>query len=188
MALKAGTVGVNPDILDSSGRVKEIPAGEHDLSFEVDKATGKAGYKIDGGDYHPFEEAGVTLMGWVKPAELSQEGLTPVEGIEIAEGGYHIDDQKVIVDIIIKATGTVTANTPVINGMPESSVQSNASVPLYRCDSTNTLEQAENIYFNYEGIAGTYRAYYNDKAIKFSNSPGTNKYHRVYGMYPLKGA
>lgn len=118
MALKAGTVGVNPDILDNSGRVKEISAGEHDLSFEVDKATGKAGYKIDGGDYHPFEEAGVTLMGWVKPATLGHEGLGYGSGVTYVSGGYASDDNYVYVDIVVAVAAQIGVGGTILT-MPD---------------------------------------------------------------------
>lgn len=210
MALKAGRVGVSPDSIDNSGRPKfdtsniytkaqvdsalalkadqsNLTANSKDFVFAY--SGGQYGYKAGSdGAFNPFEKAGVTCMGWVKPAEFVDTGLVAAEGITIEEGGYSIDGNKIIFDIIFSASDAVAADTSLITGLPESSVQSNVTIPLTRCESADSVANARDTYFLFESVGGTYRAYYHDKTLKFSTVTASGRYYHVYGMYPKKGA
>lgn len=216
MALKAGRVGVNPESVDNSGRPKVDTsniytktqadtkfATKTELSAKADQSNltanskdfvfaysgGQYGYKAGSdGAFNPFEKAGVTCMGWVKPADLDDTGLVAAEDITIEEGGYCIDGDKVIFDIIFSASAAVTADIALITGLPESSVQSNVTIPLTRCESADSVANARNTYFLFESIGGTYRAYYHDRTLKFSTVTASGRYYHVYGTYPKKGA
>ena len=184
MALKAGLVGVNPDILDNSDRVTALTDGNKKLTFVYDEASDQPGFKINDGDFRPFEKAGVTCMGWVKPADLSQEGLTASSDIEIASGGYTIDDGKVIIDIVIRGIGIVDADTTRVSGFPVSALHPQTTIPLVRCESSTTLEDALASYYTYEGTPGTYRSYYHERGLKMSYPTAAGRYYHTYGMYP----
>lgn len=150
MALKAGRVGVNPDFVDNSGRPiidtsSYYNKTEADAKFATNTALaakadqsnltanskdfvfaysgGQYGYKAGStGDFHPFEEAGVTIMGWVKPADLITTGLTYHENVTYVEGGYCIKDDYCYVDITVKNVSGVdisAGNVTIIDNLPE---------------------------------------------------------------------
>lgn len=133
MALKAGLVGVNPKGVDKNG----MPIGSGGsvdaytkeqtnalLSGKADKSTltanskefnfaysgGKYGYKAGStGDFHPFEEAGVTIMGWVPPADPSVEYLVlNTAKVEVYWGGYYDIDNIRYIDIVLHALDTIS--------------------------------------------------------------------------------
>ena len=144
MALKAGLVGVNPDILDNSDRVTALSDGNKKLTFVYDEASDQPGFKINDGDFHPFEKAGVTCMGWVKPADLSVDDLTPNENVEIASGGIFIKGNDVFVDMVLKNKGNsnIPINTTLVSGFP-TTAGGNRYI-LFRSMSHNSLESAIN--------------------------------------------
>lgn len=121
MAIKAGLVGVNPKGVDHNGMpiasdgnsVKEtqLTANGKKFFFAYDETSEKYGYKLDGaGDFIPFESAGGG-PGWVKPAELSSEGIASSTTYrEIVEGGQVEIDGINYVDIILHQTATASGS------------------------------------------------------------------------------
>ena len=125
MAIKAGLVGVNPKGVDRNGMpiasdgnsVKEtqLTANGKKFFFAYDETSEKYGYKLDGaGDFIPFESAGGG-PGWVKPAELTTEGLSDSTYLKIRSGGIYVDTDngKVIIDIVVYKLGSTN-----ISGLP----------------------------------------------------------------------
>ena len=172
MALKAGTVGLDPKYVDKNGapisQEKPVDAytkaetdtlleAKADLTslransktFQFAYSGGNYGYKAGStGDFHPFEEAGVTSMGWVKPATLTQEGLTAEESIVIDEGGYAVKDGVCYIDIIVHNTVQKTASTiSAISGLPGVD-KTSGSATIVMCGVGNTTKSVAEKYYN----------------------------------------
>ncbi len=134
MALKAGRVGVNPSQVDMAGNVigggggdtytkleidqmlgskvgiGQLEANNKDFYFAYDETSQKYGYKLDGtGDFHPFEEGGSGGIGWVKPPDLTSEGITGTR-CTILNGGYYDDGEFIYIDILVQRSSTSTAS------------------------------------------------------------------------------
>ena len=117
MALKAGLVGVNPKGVDNNGMPigpkdsvseTQLTANGKQFHFAYDETSEKYGYKLDGaGDFIPFESAGGG-PGWVKPAELTSEGVTAAYGT-FEDGGFYVKDDVCYVDVLFKASGATSS-------------------------------------------------------------------------------
>ena len=131
MALKAGTVGIDPKYVDKNGK----PVNDVDLSnyytksetdtkldlkanqsyltannkkfqFAYDSESGKYGYKAGAQDeFHPFESAGAGSPGWNKPANLIATGIAS-DYATFCEGGYYEDTANGLcyVDMVFEST------------------------------------------------------------------------------------
>ena len=198
MALKAGTVGIDPKYVDKNGapigsggsvdtytktqidekldakaNISYLIANNKKFQFAYDSESGKYGYKAGAqGDFHPFEEAGGG-PGWVKPAELVTTGLTPASGITIEEGGYYNDTANHIVYVDIVISTTASASNP-ITGFPHPPTVTYGAY-LIRCQSS-TVEEAKD---NYNGNYYETIDYSGDMATSVSASA---VYH-IYGQY-----
>lgn len=125
MALKAGLVGVNPKGVDKNGMPiasggsgvseAQLTANGKQFFFAYDETSEKYGYKLDGaGDFIPFESAGGG-PGWVKPADLTHEGLIFSSNCEYIEGGYYDDGTMVYIDVVYHKT---SGSSGKIEGFP----------------------------------------------------------------------
>ena len=142
MALKAGLVGVNPKGVDKNGMPiasgggsadaytkaetntllngkvnnSQLTANSKAFYFAYDSESGKYGYKLNGtGDFIPFESAGAGAPGWNTPADPITTGLDYTE-VTYVEGGYVIDDDICVLDIIVNRTDAYA--TSYITGLP----------------------------------------------------------------------
>lgn len=205
MALRAGRVGVSPEIVDNNGFIKNMGGGSEpvdaytkaetdtllatkaDLSslranaktFQFAYSGGKYGYKAGtNGTFHPFEEAGVTVMGWVKPAELSSEGITFGEGLEYVSGGYAILDQKMVyVDLIYRRTATGSA---AVGGLPLAAHRHSGIAYIMQ-------DLPEDIFEFFHGDATDFTmTAVNDggTAVKYTDNNTALYYRRLIAQYP----
>ena len=100
---------------------------------------GQYGYKAGAtGDFHPFEEAGVTYFGWVPPADLITTGLTLGDHVSLLSGGYKTDGIITYVNIVLAITDNITANEALVT-FPTGIPRSNANM-LMRVFSTVASE------------------------------------------------
>ena len=133
MALKAGTVGIDPKYVDKNGK----PVSDVDLSnyytksetdtkldlkanksyltannkifnFAYDAESGKYGYKAGAqDDFHPFEQAGGA--GWNAPADLITTGLSYSKLSHVAGGYYNDTDNHICyIDVVLQKTESGT--------------------------------------------------------------------------------
>ena len=142
MALKAGLVGVNPDILDNSDRVTALSDGNKKLTFVYDEASDQPGFKINDGDFRPFEKAGVTCFGWVKPANVTRIGLVPYTNVDIKVGsGIFVDGDDVYVDMVLTPWGAApAAGAAVVSGLP--AADDTKKIFLHRTNIFNSADEA----------------------------------------------
>lgn len=210
MALKAGTVGIDPKYVDKNGKpvsdvdlsnyyTKSETDGKLDLkanksyltannkifNFAYDAESGKYGYKAGAQDeFHPFESAGAGSPGWNKPATLISTGFTSSR-CTLSEGGYYEDTANGLcyIDMVcVSTSGSIIS----ISGLPRlpQSVQSNLFVGV--ADT-----QAEAAAINYDtGIVGRNYIYDNGESYKGNISMGgviaSGKYFHIMGTYPLR--
>lgn len=187
MAIKAGLVGVNPKGVDkngmpigSKGAVSEtqLTANGKQFHFAYDSTSEKYGYKLDGtGDFIPFESAGGG-PGWVKPAELTTEGLTGLR-CDIIEGGYFVKDGICYYDVIIKSTQNAGA---FVLGFPMKS----DSNDLRTCARAQNLEKnaVEGYTFDYTSTSNTISVSDNKMTIG-TGVTTTNRYGHIWGQYEI---
>ena len=87
-------------------------------NFVFAYSDGQYGYKAGSdGAFNPFEKAGVTCMGWVKPAELDDTGIT-ISGNKgsVVEGGYYDDtaNSRYVIDVIVLMSDDLAAENSFI--------------------------------------------------------------------------
>lgn len=210
MAIKAGLVGVNPKGVDKNGMpissgganveaeiqqinldiaqlqaskvgIGQLTANNKAFNFAYDSTTEKYGYKLDGtGDFIPFESAGGG-PGWVKPAELTTEGLTDSQYLEIRSGGIYVDTDngKVIIDIVVYKLGSTT-----ISGLPAANI-GNTTIYL----SANYSATESDVIDNYISNA-TLGCIIDTQGSAITSSSATSvsnvNYIHAWGMYDLK--
>ena len=202
MAIKAGLVGVNPKGVDKNGMPiasgggsvdaytktetdallngkvsnSQLTANNKTFNFAYDATNEKYGYKLDGtGDFIPFESAGGG-PGWVKPAELTQEGLVVSQYCPIISGGYMIGNDLCYVDIVVQKVGSSTS----LGGFPKGE----SAVRLIGAQG-DSAEAVENLYY---GDAYPQMGVGSDaSAIGLGTGSGTtqSKYIHIFGCYPL---
>lgn len=144
MAIKAGLVGVNPKGVDKNGMPKggeadkQLTANGKKFFFAYDETSEKYGYKLDGtGDFIPFESAGGG-PGWVKPANLTTEGLT-YQNLEYVSGGYCIQDGICYIDICLKSLSS-TSNK-YLKGLAALVAAGSKYVHIYSADTDEVANQ-----------------------------------------------
>lgn len=206
MALRAGRVGVSPDIVDNRGYIKNMGGGgepvdaytkaetdalleaKADLSslransktFQFAYSGGKYGYKAgSNGTFHPFEEAGVTVMGWVKPAQLANMFSFSNENLEAVSGGWYVDNGMVYIDIIYQRVATGSCQ---ITSLPRAA--HNHSAIAFRLD---TLPENIDDFFT-ESAADFVMSAVNDgtQYTKFTDNNGNLGYRRMIAWYPYQ--
>lgn len=212
MALKAGTVGLDPKYVDKNGapisQDKPVDAytkaetdtllnAKADLTslransktFQFAYSGGKYGYKAGStGDFHPFEEAGVTCYGWVKPANLSSllniigivsgKVSTPTDG-----GGVYTDGKNLYFDFVKLSLADNSSSTTIMNFEPnvDTTVLGGKTSPTlsYSCNF-DTLEEAASNYYPTGQITG-----FSSGSLKASLGTAANKYFHVWGLIKI---
>jgi len=205
MALKAGTVGIDPKYLDKNGapigngnqvdtytktqidekldakaNISYLTANNKKFQFAYDSATGKYGYKAGAqGDFHPFEEGGSGGKGWVTPPDLEHTGLT-FNRCEYVEGGYVVDNDVVYIDIIVSALYTGSGAN--IKGSPRPG-RIGGVATLLALKSGSTLNDVKaNDFYTTTGYCDTQD---NLGLIALPNVSTVGTYYRVFGEYPV---
>lgn len=186
MAIKAGLVGVNPKGVDHNGMpiasdgnsVKEtqLTANGKKFFFAYDETSEKYGYKLDGaGDFIPFESAGGG-PGWVKPADLTTEGLQQSR-LEVVDGGYYVDTESglVYIDLTVKRLYTGSES---LKGFPRP--QTGSNVVLNKGADLDTVSADYNIYTT--ANVGTQD---NLGIVDIGSSGAVGSYCHMYGTYKL---
>ena len=92
--------------LEAKADQSNLTANTKDFVFAY--SGGQYGYKAGSdGAFNPFEKAGVTIMGWVKPATLVSTDIT-VTGNKgtVVSGGYFDDEanSRYVIDVVIEMT------------------------------------------------------------------------------------
>lgn len=188
MALKAGLVGVNPKGVDKNGMPiasggsgvdeAQLTANGKKFFFAYDETSEKYGYKLDGaGDFIPFESAGGG-PGWVKPVELTTEGISGVR-CDIVEGGYFVKDGICYYDVIIKNTqnaGSYIAGFPL----------KKASGDLRTCARAASTVQSDVEGYTFDYTSTSNNITLNDGVMNvFTGISTTNRYGHIWGQYEI---
>ena len=213
MALKAGTVGLDPKYVDKNGApitgdvsVDAYTKAETDVlleakadltsleanskTFQFAYSDGKYGYKAGStGDFHPFEEAGVTCMGWVKPANL--QSLVNIIGNISGKvsnpstnaGGVYIDGKNLYFDFVKQSLADNTSTTNIMTFSPDvdTTVLGGRTSPTLSCSSNfDTAEEAASNYYANGQISG-----FSGGNLKISTGVSANKYFHVWGLIKI---
>lgn len=200
MALKAGTVGIDPKYVDKNGKpvsdvdlsnyyTKSETDGKLDLKanqsyltannkkfqFAYDAESGKYGYKAGAqDDFHPFESAGAP--GWNAPANPIHDTLTIPSQYEYVSGGYAVDDDYCYVDIVFKI---LSGGGYSITGFPKASGSS--YLGLYNSGTEDNRPDDNYTATAYVGLSTTGSYGY----ISVPNVFVANDYVHIFGTYPL---
>lgn len=202
MALKAGRVGVNPRGIDKEGMPALDTSAyynktEADAKFATNTALaekadqsnltanskdfifaysgGKYGYKAGStGDFHPFEEAGVTVYGWVKPANLVRTGLNIASGCTVDDGGYAEIDGQIVIDVTFHCNAQMT--TP-IGAWPVPDIASGTvNVPSKEGVDASVVDDYTPTYYMQITTSGNI----------YTTAVEADKYYHVFGTYKKK--
>lgn len=208
MALKAGTVGIDPKYVDKNGKpISEaadlsnyytksetdtkldlkanksyLTANNKIFNFAYDSESGKYGYKAGAQDeFHPFESAGAGSPGWNKPADLITTGLT-YENCSYVSGGYYIDETEHMcyLDIVVLSTGSGYLS---IKDLP---VCNNQIFSGYGVSGAYmpTQAEAEETYFRKNNEYPTI-GYFSTSSRCSSNTSSQTGYYHAWGNYPI---
>ena len=220
MALKAGTVGLDPKYVDKNGAPisqdksvdaytkaeadskfatqtaladyvpeTQLTANEKEFIFAYDNTSQKYGYKAGSdGAFTPFEEAGVTCYGWVKPANLSN--LLNIIGIVSGKistptggGGVYADGKNLYFDFVKLSLADNSSSTTIMNFEPsvDTTVLGGKTSPTlsYSCNF-DTLEEAASNYYPTGQITG-----FSSGSLKASLGTAANKYFHVWGLIKI---
>lgn len=203
MALKAGTVGIDPKYVDKNGKpvsdvdlsnyytktetdgkldnkanLSYITANNKKFQFAYDSESGKYGYKAGAqDDFHPFESAGAP--GWNKPADLITTGLTYTHCSYI-DGGYYVDEDNdiIIVDIIVK--GQSENYTCTISGFPASNEIYVGRNACFNADLTKASKYIADSVENQSSFGGT-----KGNPINVSSYAKRDWYWHLWLEYPI---
>ena len=202
MALKAGTVGINPKYVDKYGKPKgsggtvdaytksetdtlladkvdtsQLTANSKTFNFAYDATSQKYGYKLDGtGEFIPFEQAGGP--GWIKPAELTMEGVTFNQNrAELIRGGYAVIDGMCYVDICVNILSSSSASAI---GLPYPAEGYTSGLKLACRQMTDADD--DSYVSNHDSVTLSPESTY-QRILFGSNSVGT-KLH-AWGVYPV---
>lgn len=167
-------VKADAEDLDDKVDVSDLTANNKQFVFAYDAESEKYGYKLDGeGDFHPFEEGGSGGIGWVKPPELINTGISFTDYHQYVSGGYYIENGVCYVDIVVYLTGNSNSS-----GWSLPSAQSELM-----CASGTTAADVTENYFS------TAHPYISTSGICYvgsgTNVPRDNKYNHIWGEYPL---
>ncbi len=201
MALRAGRVGVSPDIVDNNGFIKNMGGGgEHVdaytkaqtdalLAAKADQSNltanskdfvfaysnGQYGYKAGAtGAFTPFSRP-----GWNKPGLLSELFSFSNENLERVSGGWYVENEMVYIDIIYQRVNTGSSQ---ITGLPRAA--HNHSAIVFRLD---TLPENIDDFFT-ESTADFTMSAVNDgtKYTKYTDNNGNLGYRRMIAWYPYQ--
>ena len=202
MALRAGRVGVSPDIVDNNGFIKNMGGGgepidaytkaETDalLATKADQSNltansknfifaysnGQYGYKAGAtGAFTPFNRP-----GWNKPGLLSNLFGFSNDYLEPVSGGWYVDEKGMVyIDIIYQRVNTGSSQ---ITGLPRAA--HNHSAIVFRLD---TLPENIDDFFT-ESTADFTMSAVNDgtKYTKYTDNNGNLGYRRMIAWYPYE--
>lgn len=202
MALRAGRVGVSPDIVDNRGYIKNMGGGgepvdaytkaETDALLEAKAdqsnltanskdfvfaySNGQYGYKAGAtGTFTPFSRP-----GWNKPGQLTNMFSFSNELLEYVSGGWYVDEAGMVyIDIIYQRVNTGSSQ---ITGLPRAA--HNHSAIVFRLD---TLPENIDDFFT-ESAADFVMSAVNDgtRYTKFTDNNGNLGYRRMIAWYPYQ--
>lgn len=174
MALKAGTVGVNPDYVDKNDApiASSFKAGDKKLTFTYDQENDKIGYKDEEGTFYPFDGAGGA--GWVRPANLTTEG-TVANACTIVSGGYAKIDGMLYVDMLVLTNDTTSSSRSVLILNTTTGY-----IPYMARNTTNSLEA-----FNDYQINATSNTSNEGTAYQINITSSRNHYEHIFGVAKL---
>lgn len=202
MAIKAGLVGVNPKGVDKNGMPigsgggsvdaytkaetdtllngkvsnSQLTANNKAFHFAYDNTSEKYGYKLDGtGDFIPFEQAGGG-PGWVKPADLTTEGLQQSR-LTVVDGGYFVDTETGIVYIDLTVERLYTGSVS-LKGFPRP--QSGSNAVLNKGTVLDTVMNDYNIY-----TTASITTQDNLGIVDIGSSGAVGNYCHMFGTYKL---
>lgn len=194
MALKAGTVGLNPKFVDNNGapitvdayskaqvdeklaakaNISYLTANNKKFQFAYDSESGKYGYKAGAqDDFHPFEAAG-SGVGWVKPADLITTGMDVGVGLEYLSGGYYHDtDNKICyLDVALKKTASGSSNLVIT---PKASAVDMYILAAASTEGDTSDDYTANWYWSITPVT-------TGSSISIGSATGT--YLHLFGMY-----
>ena len=202
MALRAGRVGVSPDIVDNNGFIKNmggsgepidaytkaetnallaekadqsnLTANSKDFIFAY--SNGQYGYKAGAtGAFTPFSRP-----GWNKPGLLSELFNFSNENLVRVSGGWYVDKAGMVyIDIIYQRVATGSSQ---ITSLPRAA--HNHSALVFRLD---TLPENIDDFFT-ESTADFTMSAVNDgtKYTKYTDNNGNLGYRRMIAWYPYE--
>ena len=190
MALRAGRVGVSPEIVDNNGFIKNMGGGEpvdaytkadqsnltaNSKDFVFAYSNGQYGYKAGAtGAFTPFSRP-----GWNKPGLLSNLFGFSNAYLEAVSGGWYVENSMVYIDIIYQRVETGSSQ---ITGLPRAA--HNHSALVFRLD---TLPENIDDFFT-ESTADFTMSAVNDgtKYTKYTDNNGNLGYRRMIAWYPYQ--
>lgn len=201
MALRAGRVGVSPEIVDNNGFIKNMGGGGEPvdaytkaetnalLATKADQSNltanskdfvfaysnGQYGYKAGAsGDFTPFNRP-----GWNKPGQLANVFGFSNEYLVAVSGGWYVENGMVYIDIIYQRVETGSSQ---ITGLPRAA--HNHSAIVFRLD---TLPENIDDFFT-ESTADFTMSAVNDgtKYTKYTDNNSNLGYRRMIAWYPYQ--
>lgn len=173
----------------------QLTANSKEFNFAYDSTSQKYGYKAGSdGAFTPFEEAGVTIMGWVKPAELSIGSIVLDSGIAYDAGGYCIKDGVLYMDMIVHNTSSKSATSiSISSSLPAMNKDSGVGSMIICCVRDTVRSNAEKYYskVNHGAIIGqTSTAETASLTVRLTNSTSSvtlaaNTYMHIWGQYEI---
>ena len=205
MALKAGTVGLDPKYVDKDGKpisdvdlsnyytksetdgkldnkanLSYITANNKKFQFAYDSESGKYGYKAGAqDDFHPFESAGAP--GWNKPADLITTDVT-YGYATYEEGGYYVDEATNILyfDFIVSHSDTNYSARIYLPFAIDTDVSGTQYIPFLTRYGT-TKEDVKNYFPN---DRDTY-TYVSSGSAALQSNMRTQNYYHMWGCFPI---
>lgn len=205
MALRAGRVGVSPDIVDNNGFIKnmgggggpvdaytksetnallEAKANQSDLKANGKKfvfaySGGRYGYKAGAnGAFTPFNRP-----GWNRPGALTDQALVFPAELTRVSGGYYYDADNHICYVDLVYLRTVSGSAQ-ITGFPLAKSGINPMALAYRSSSDPTGRDIGDPT-DITGI--NYLSGGNDStSLHFGDGNGNRDYRHVIACYPVQ--
>lgn len=205
MALRAGRVGVSPDIVDNNGFIKNMGGGGEPvdaytkaetnalLATKADQSNltanskdfvfaysnGQYGYKAGStGAFTPFSRP-----GWNKPGALTDQALVFPAELTRVSGGYYYDADNHICYVDLVYLRTVSGSTQ-ITGFPLAKSGINPIALVYRSSSDPTGRDIGDPT-DITGI--NYLSGGNDStSLHFGDGNGNRDYRHMIACYPVQ--